>query len=156
MSEHVRWHRTAERLLGLPTTPIPLPDYIGGLVVWRRENAAALLDFLDSRFRRSWMNAITNAWDVSEYILYGRFASDILGEAGAQFVTTSRLCRDYFGPGPLSEADVEELIAGMSYDQVGLSITAKAGMSPDSYSAVLERHWATAHTSASVEAPVRR
>jgi hypothetical protein len=144
MPDHVRWHRTAEKLLGLDPCPTPLADYIGGLVVWRRENADALLDFLDRRFRRSWMRTIAGAWDVSEYILYGRFVWDVLGESSLQFATESPLCRDYFGGDQLSEAQVEDLIAGMSADQVGLSLTSKAGMNPGSYAAVLERHWAMA------------
>ncbi len=145
MPEHVRWHRTAEHLLGLDPSPIPLPDYITSLVPWRRENAVALLDFLDGRFRRSWMRAISSAWDFSEYILYGRFVSDVLGERRRPVSPPpSSLCRDYWGPEPLTEAQIEDLLDGMSEDQVALSITAKAGMKPESYASVLERRWATA------------
>ena len=97
LPEHVRWHRTAEELLGLRPSPIPLPDYITSLVPWRRENAVALLDFLDGRFRRSWMHAISSAWDFSEYVLYGRFVSDVLGAEASQFASASSLCRDYWG-----------------------------------------------------------
>lgn len=144
MADHVRWHRTAEHLLGLDPSPIPLPDYITSLVPWRRENAAALLDHLDRRSRRSWMRAVASAWDFSEYILYGRFVSDVLGEAGDQYATTASLCCDYWGPEPLTEAQVEDILDGMTEDQVALSITAKAGMKPESYASVLERRWATA------------
>ena len=94
----MRWHRTAEKLLGLRASPIPLPDYITSLVPWRRENAVALLDFLDGRFRRWWMHTISSAWDFSEYILDGRFVSDVLGDAACQFASESSLCRDYWGP----------------------------------------------------------
>lgn len=146
MPAHIRWHRTAERLLALDPSPIPLPDYITSLVVWRRENAAALLDFLDRRFRRSWMRVISSAWDFSEYILYGRFVSDVLGEDSAQFATASSLCRDYWGRDPLSETQIADLLKGISEEQVGLSITAKAGMRPESYASQLERHWSMAAT----------
>ena len=128
LPEHVRWHRTAEQLLGLAPGEIPLPDYITSLVPWRRENAVALLDYLDGRFRRSWMRAISSAWDFSEYVLYGRFVSDVLGDEASQFACASSLCRDYWGHEPLSEAEIEDLLQDMSAGQVGLSITAKAGM----------------------------
>jgi hypothetical protein len=143
LPEHVRWHRTAEQLLGLDPSPIPLPQYITSLVPWRRDNAVALLDLLDNRSPHSWMRSISSAWDFSEYILYGRFVSDVLGEAGAQFATASSLCLDYWGRKPLTDVQIEALIDGMSEDQVGLSITAKAGMKPESYAARLERRWAT-------------
>lgn len=147
MPEHVGWHRTAEQLLGLPSGAIPLPDYITSLVPWRRENATALLDHLDRRSRRSWMRAVASAWNFSEYILYGRFVSEILGEAGSQYATDSSLCRDYWGPEALTEAQVEDFLDGMSDDQVALSITAKARMKPESYASVLERQWERAKLS---------
>jgi hypothetical protein len=139
---HVRWHRTAEHLLGLEPSPIPLPDYITSLVPWRRENAVALLDFMQSRGRRPWMRTIASAWDFSEYILYGRFVSEILDSAG-QYTTASSLCHDYWGPDPLGTAQIEHLLDEMSEEQVGLSITAKAGMLPESYARQIERRWAT-------------
>jgi len=142
MPAHVAWHRTAEKLLGLHVSPIPLADYITSLVVWRRDNATALLDFLERRFRRSWMHTISNTWNFSEYILYGRFVSDVLGEASsAQFASDASLCRDYWEREPLTEKQLEELLDGMSDAEVGLSITAKAGMEPESYASQLERHW---------------
>ena len=45
---HVLWHRSAERLLGLPTAPLPLADYVTSLVPWRRDNALALLEHVSS------------------------------------------------------------------------------------------------------------
>jgi len=142
MPDHVRWHRVAEQLLGLDPSPTPLPDYITSFVPWRRQNAVALLDFLDRRFSRSWMRTIASAWDFSEYVLYGRFVSDVLGEEGAQFATPWSLCRDYWEREPLTEAEVDALVESMSADQVAISITAKAGMTPTSYASVLGRHWA--------------
>jgi len=144
LSGHVRWHRTAERLLGLDASPTPLPDYITSLVPWRRDNAKLLLDFLDRRFRRSWMRVISNAWDFSEYILYGRFVSEVVGDVGGQFASASSLCRDYWGHEALSNAELENFLDGMSEGHVAVSITAKAGMNPDSYASVLERRWVLA------------
>ena len=141
---HVKWHRTAEALLGLPERSLPLPDFITSLVPWKRANALALLDHLDSRSRRSWMSAVANAWDVSEYVLYGRFVTDVLGGDGRQFATTSSLCKDYWATVPLSEPEIEELLETMAPEEVGLSITAKAGMEPPSYESLLRRRWTTA------------
>jgi hypothetical protein len=157
MPHHVRWHRIAEHLLGLDATPLPLPDYITSLVPWARENGVALLEFLERRYRRSWMRTISSSWNFSEYVLYGRFVSDVLGETAGQFTTPSSLCRDYWDREPLSEAQIESLIDGMRDDQVALSITAKAGIKPESYVSVLERHWALAQaTTDNLQAPRRR
>jgi hypothetical protein len=156
MPEHVGWHRTAEALLGLDPGRVPFPDYITSLVPWRRENAVALLDFLDSRHRRSWMRIISSAWDFSEYILYGRFVSDVLGESARQFATASSLCHDYWGREALTETQIDELLDGVAEDQVGLSITAKAGMNPESYGWQIERRWSTADSGAGGTTPARQ
>ena len=137
---HVEWHRSAERLLGLPTAPLPLADYITSLVPWKRDNAAALLEYLEDR-RGRWVRAVANAWNVSEYVLYGRFVDDVLGDDAGQFATSTSLCLDYWNVDPLSATEVDELIDAMGPDQVGVSITAKSGVPPSEYEAVLERRW---------------
>ena len=81
---HVRWHRTAERLLGLERRPLPLPDYIGGLVPWRRDVVWALLDEIAKGSRRDWVQTLASARELSEYILYGRFVDDLLGKTQRQ------------------------------------------------------------------------
>jgi hypothetical protein len=155
LPEHVRWHRTAERLLGLDASPTPLPDYITSFVPWRRDNTTLLLEYLDRRFRRSWMRVISNARDFSEYILYGRFVSEVVGDVGGQFASASSLCRDYWGHEPLNNGELESLLDGMSEGHIAVSITAKAGMNPDSYASVLERRWALARRGRSSVAPSR-
>ena len=92
-------------------------------------NAVALLDFLQDR-HGPWVRALANAWNVSEYILYGRFVSDVLGDEGGQFASSTSLCLDYWTTEPLSAREVEEFIDAMEPGQVGVSLTAKAGMSP--------------------------
>jgi hypothetical protein len=140
MSNHVQWHRAAERLLGLPEAPIPLPEFITHLVPWKRENAVALLDYLDDR-GRPWFRAIANSWSVSEYVLYGRFVTEVLGEASGHRLSTSSLCRDYWGVERLSQPQIEQLLDGMNAGEIGISLTANAGIPAATYSALLETRW---------------
>jgi hypothetical protein len=138
---HVRWHRSAEALLGVERAHLPAPDFISSLVPWRRENAVALLDHVEQTTGRHWLRALAAARDVSEYTLYGRFAQDVMGANGMQYVAPSPLCADYYKRSALS---VHELIGFL--DQVGdeaiaVSLTAKAGMKPEHYAQVLESRW---------------
>ena len=100
LPNHVRWHRTAERLLAIGRAELPLPDFISGLVPWRRVNAVALLEHIERTTGRPWLRAIAAASHVSEYTLYGRFVTDALSERG-QFRAAS-LCHDYYTRAPLS------------------------------------------------------
>ena len=48
LPEHIRWHRSAERLLDLGPAEVPMPDFISSLVPWKRQNAVALLEHIES------------------------------------------------------------------------------------------------------------
>ncbi len=139
---HVEWHRTAEKLLSIGRAELPVPDFITSLVPWKRENASALLAHIEANTGHTWFRAVAAAWDVSEYILYGRFVTDVLGDAAGQFTTSASLCRDYWTPAPLSAEELDRFLEDIAPEQVAVSITAKAGMEPLDYVGALERHWA--------------
>jgi Family of unknown function (DUF6492) len=142
LPEHVLWHRSAERLLGLEPMSAPMPDYITHLVPWKRENAAAMLAHIEATTGRHWLRAVAAASDVSEYVLYGRFVTEVLGENAGQYITSSSLCRDYWTTTPLSDGELAAFIDGVGPEEIGVSITAKAGMRPADYVEALERRWA--------------
>jgi hypothetical protein len=141
LPQHVRWHRTAERVLAVPEANAPLPDFITSLVPWKRENALALLARIEEVTQQNWLRALAAAWDVSEYTLYGRFVADVLGESAGQFTTETSLCRDYWTPTPLTAHQLETFLDGVEEGEVAVSITAKAGMDPADYAGVIERRW---------------
>jgi Family of unknown function (DUF6492) len=142
LPNHVRWHRSAERLLGIRRAELPMPDFITSLVPWKRQNALSLRAHVERNTGRHWLRALAAASDVSEYTLYGRFVSDVLGERAGQYVTSSSLCRDYWTPVPLSSSELASFLDGISPEEIGVSITAKAGMKPGDYVEALERRWA--------------
>lgn len=139
LPSHVRWHRSAEKLLGIEAASLPLPDFISGINAWKRTNALALLERIQRQTGRHWLRALTAAWDVSEYTLYGRFVQDVLGESAGQFVSTASLCRDYFASA--SKAELASFLDGVGPDEIGVSIDAKAGMRPADYVGLLEERW---------------
>jgi Family of unknown function (DUF6492) len=138
----VRWHRTAERLLGVPPRPLPLPDYISGLVPWSREIAVSLLEEIEARSGRDWMRTLARARDVSEYVLYGRFVEDALDRSNGGPGDSVSLCRCYWGSEPLTNRELESFIDDVSPEEVAVMVSAKAGMRPAAYAEVLERRWA--------------
>ena len=125
------------------TPSLPLPDFITSFVPWRRDNAVALLDHIERTTGRPWLRAIAAAWDVSEYTLYGRFVTDVLGGSG-QFMASS-LCRDYWARALLSATELDAFLDSLEPDQIAVNITAKARMDPADYADAIERRWATAY-----------
>lgn len=142
LPDHVRWHRSAEKLLGISPAGLPMPDFISSLVPWKRENAVALLEHIQSTTGRHWLRALAAAWDVSEYTLYGRFAQDVLGASADQFDSSSSLCHDYYKRVPLSVPELETLLDRVGPEEIAVSLTSKAGMRPEQYVELLERRWA--------------
>jgi Family of unknown function (DUF6492) len=140
---HLRWHRTAERLLGVSPRPVPLPDYISGLVPWRRETAVSLLRKIEARSGRDWMWTLARARHISEYVLYGRFVEDVLFRSDGGPGSSVSLCRCYWGSQPLTNRELESFIDGAAKEEVAVMISAKAGMRPEDYADVLERRWST-------------
>ena len=141
LPELVLWHRSAEELLGIRPSELPLPDYITHVVPWKRQNAVALLEHIERVTGRHWLRAVAAAWNVSEYILYGRFATDVLGQESGQYVTPSSLCLDYWTTAPLTDGELEAFLDKLGPEEIAVSITAKAGMSPADYVGALERRW---------------
>ncbi len=142
LPDHVRWHRTAERLLGIPRRPLPLPDYVGGLIPWRREVVISLLEQIEARSGRDWMRTLASARHVSEYILYGRFVEDALSRSNGRPGDSLSLCRCYWATEPLTNRELERFIGDVSPEEVAVMISAKAGMKPADYGEVLEQRWA--------------
>lgn len=141
LPNHIAWHRSAERLLGIDAAPLPLPDFITSFVPWKRETAVALLRHVERVTGRHWLRAVAAVWDVSEYTLYGRFATDVLGEQAGLNATQSSLCHDYWTHAPLSGPELEAFLNELEPEQIAVSITAKAGMRPGDYIGAVERRW---------------
>jgi hypothetical protein len=141
LPEHVQWQRTAEHLLGLPPRPLPLPDYIGGLIPWRRDIALSLLEHIERQSGRHWMTTLARAPRLSEYILYGRFVDDVLPGTNGRPGASLSLCRCYWGSDPLTNPELESFIAETAEHEVGVMVSAKAHMDPAQYGSVFERLW---------------
>jgi hypothetical protein len=144
MPDHVRWHRSSEKLLGIGPADVPMPDFVSSLVPWKRQNAVRLLEHLERTTGKHWLRALAAAWDVSEYTLYGRFVRDVLGTSADQFVSSSPLCLDYYKRTPLTVPQLTAFLDGVSEEAFAISLSSKAGMRPDDYVELLERQWTLA------------
>jgi hypothetical protein len=156
LPEHVRWHRSAETLLGVEAADPPMPDFISSLVPWKRENVLTLLEHVQATTGRHWLRALASAWDISEFTLYGRFAQDVLGRNAGQFISPSPLCHDYYKHVPLSASELDSLLDGVGPGEIAVSLTAKAGMRPEQYVDVLERRWEAVTPREPADAPAGR
>lgn len=126
MRQHVVWHDVARRLLGLPpTSPPPLPDYIGGFIVWERRVLRDLRERIETVTGRPWLDAIASQVHFSEFILYGVFVDTILAGRGV-VPTDSMLCHNYYPTAPLSASAADAFLDACGPDDVAIMINAKS------------------------------
>jgi hypothetical protein len=59
-----------------------------------------------------------------------------------QYLTPASLCHDYRTSSRLSDDELTAFLDGVGTDEVGVSITAKAGMQPSDYVEAFEQRWA--------------
>jgi Family of unknown function (DUF6492) len=135
---HWKWHQSASHLLGLPDVDPGVPDYIGNLITWKRENVIQLCDRLEQVSGRNWVETLGRAWHLSEYVLYGTFVDRVLGERSGQYADSHNFCHDYWFPEQLDEAGLKSWIMGVAVDQVAMMISAKAGIAVDHYEPILK------------------
>jgi hypothetical protein len=93
LETHRPWHRTAAKLLGLPTRDYFGADFIGHAVTWRRDICLEMRERISSVAGARWFSAITREQHISEYILYGIFVQELLGSSDLRHAPTSEeLC----------------------------------------------------------------
>jgi hypothetical protein len=123
---HVAWHKTARKLLGLPTPKLPLPDYVSALNVWDRRVVLALLERIEGTTGQHWIDVLGRQLTFSEHILYGVFVDEILGPSANTPITSSSLCHSYWDTSPLDEASAAMFLRGVSANDVAILIQSKS------------------------------
>ncbi|QEW00805.1 hypothetical protein F6J84_12300 [Microbacterium caowuchunii] len=126
--DHVRWHRSAERLLGMPDAGHLGSDYIGNLITWRTDVLRALQARLTEVAHRRWDVAIAGQKAFSEYVLYGAFAEHVLGEeaSGHTFTDEDLIHAGWFYDLTAPEG-IDAFRSGMLPQHVGVAIQSTEG-----------------------------
>lgn len=125
-TDHASWSANAGRALGLPPDQRSTHDYITTLIAWRRETVLGMIERIEARHGRHWIEAVAAGRRFSECLLYGRYVDEVLAGAG-HFHDDRELCRVYWsGPG-LDAAGMRDFAAGMAPHQVAIGIQSFTG-----------------------------
>jgi hypothetical protein len=130
------WHQTAAKLLGLPPCDYFGARHIAQLVSWRRDNALRMHAHIEATSGRPWLETILSQWHLSEYILYGVYADEVLRDDAGHWTDANNLCHEYWPDQPLSEAGLRKFFELLEPHHVAVMISAKARMGVEEY-----RNW---------------
>jgi hypothetical protein len=139
IESHYKWHRAAAKLLGISPQDYFGARYIGNVVTWRRENVLKLHQRIAEISGRPWIDAVARQWNLSEYILYGVFADQVLKGESGHYDVADNICHEYWTPKPMDRAETDRFVAGLKRDQVAVMVSAKAGVNLDQYRDILIR-----------------
>jgi hypothetical protein len=126
LPRHLIWHDIARDLLGISRARPPLPDYISAFNVWDRGTVLAMCDRIQQVTGRPWLDAVAGQLHVSEFILYGVFVDDVLGDQANVAPVESMLCHSYWDPSPLNLDTAERFARAVPDEDVAVMISAKS------------------------------
>lgn len=135
---HARWHRTAQRLLGIGETGYSGSDYIGNLITWRTDDITALQEWIARVTRKRWDKAIVGRRAFSEYILYGVFLDHVLGGASDRSTSEDLVHAGWFYD-LSTPRGVDAFVEGVSGAPVGVAIQSTESLSLPERRAIIER-----------------
>lgn len=136
---HRRWYESACKLLGIPPTEYPAPNYIGDLVTWRRSNLIKLSDYLTDRHGKPFLEILASCLHFSEYILYGLFVEHILKDDSGHYFDEVYPGLQYFGTKTLSVPEIESYLAGVKSHHVTVMISSKSKTPVNRYEGLLKK-----------------
>jgi len=126
LPRHVRWHRAARTLLGLPVAPPPYHDYVSSLLAWDPAIVRQLLTHVESVTGRRWADAVGAQLHFSEWTLYGVFVDHVLDDTARAFTVEDPLCHAYWDETPLDDTGLGRFLGSMSSDDLAVMISAKS------------------------------
>ncbi len=134
------WFINAHQLLGLPPFKAEQdhPNFIGNIITWKQENVIKLSSHIEEVLGISWIKAVAQYWQFSEYVLYGTFVDQVLKETSGHYPDWTPLCHEYWEPEVLSDQQLKAFFISLEPENVAVMISAKADISPQRYQAVIE------------------
>jgi hypothetical protein len=120
------WQAVASRLLGLPAEVSCDTNYIGNAICWRRENVLAMHARLQSVGSKKWQTSIAPQTAFSEYILYGIFATRVLGEDSGHWHDSELRTLNYWDTVPLDIDGLQRLAGRRRPEHHSVMISAKS------------------------------
>ncbi len=132
------WDRASAKLLGLP--PQKFANYLQGIMTWRHDNVVKLFQHLEAVSGQGAIETLCRSWHLSEYQLYGTFVDHFLQDQSGHFWDAGGLCKEYWDPANLSDTELEHFLSNTEPNHVAVMISAKAGISPNRYQALLEKY----------------
>jgi len=127
-----RWHGVAARLLGLPVLSGYDTNFIGNVIIWRRDTVLRMHQHIGCQARRHWLPTVARQLVLSEYILYGLYATSVETMQAAGHYPLAQDCTlTYWDPVPLSAEGLAGLAGKLQPHHHSVMVSAKSNTPVD-------------------------
>jgi hypothetical protein len=138
MPDHVVWHDTARRLLGLPPSGASaINDYIAPMVALDPRLVCRLRDRIEVTNGRGWIDVMTSELRFSEYILYGTYVDELAPPDARSFSSEASLCHSRWGSDPVAPDDVSDFLESLTEEDVAVHVQSTSQIDPELRSAIV-------------------
>lgn len=124
---HIKWHRSARKLLGLPPQSPPHADYVTSMVACDPSLIRRMLTRVESATGRPWAMALARQLHFSEWTLYGVFTEELAGPEANSFVSDEPLCKGDWSTS-FSKDKADEFLAQLGPRDVAAMMSSKTGI----------------------------
>lgn len=121
LAPHADWTRHAAKALGLPAPAFPADDFINNLVSWRKDRATETVRRIEDISGLPFVAALGRASTMSEYQIYGAYATRGLADAG-HFDSPDALSLTYWSGPALSAERARDFVRSLRADQIAICV----------------------------------
>lgn len=121
-----KWQAVASQMLGIPSEESCDTNFINQLICWRRQTVLDMLRRVEDVSGHEWARSVAPLRGFSEYVLYGVYATRILGEASQHWQDPVIRTNNYWGTTPLSLEALREFQRGCAPHHHSAMISAKS------------------------------
>jgi len=138
----LKWANAAKQLLGIPDKNVPVVNYVGNLIAWRRENILKLHSRLEEVNRTHWIQAVCKHWNISEYMIYGMMVEHVLGiENAGHFIATPELIKSAWAFPLDNQKNIDNFFGTVQESHIGVMIHSKYKVPVESYRYKFDLLW---------------
>jgi hypothetical protein len=123
---NTRWHQGAASVLGLSAKDSYDTSYVANLVFWKRDNLKRMQQHIENVTGSNWMLPLCRKTTLSEYVLYGQYCEEVLGEAAGHYPYSTINAYSYWDNKTLSEDDLRAIRSRLTPEQYVVMINEKS------------------------------
>lgn len=131
MHAHLLWYHNGCRLLDVTPITAPVSDYISSIIPWKASIVRAMIARVEEVSGDDWWKAIARTPQFSEYLLYGSFVDQVVGEAALLRRDEHDHCLAHWDLHPLKLDEVEGFVSRFKEGDYACLISSHSGTSAE-------------------------